>query len=212
MYNVYINERLLRIISLHDLIGKAEMVFKLRGDELKSKLGILIEAFEDNQDVETMVLQSADIDKTWETFRSLYTEMKAAGGVVINENHQLLMIFRNGKWDLPKGKIEKGEEPDTAAIREVYEECGIGMLKLSKQIETTFHTYPFKESKVLKKTYWFLMTTTDRNTPVPQFEENILDVQWKNKSEVKKALQNSYASIAMLLQEQILEPENGLLG
>jgi 8-oxo-dGTP pyrophosphatase MutT (NUDIX family) len=212
MYNVYINERLLRFVSVHDLLGSADMVLKLTGDESKSNLRVLIEAFEQNLLTETMVLQSANIDKTWKTFKSLYTVMHAAGGVVINENHQLLMIFRNGKWDLPKGKIEAGEEADAAAIREVYEECGIGMLKLSKQIVTTFHTYPYKESKVLKKTYWFLMSTKDTATPVPQYEENILDVQWMNKTEIKKALLNSYASIARLLQEQVLEPEHGLLG
>ncbi len=212
MYNVYINERLLSLASMHDPLGSAEMVLKLRGDEPRASLEALVDSFEKNEKTNSLVLQSADIDKSWRDFKSLYTVMEAAGGVVINENHQLLMIFRNGKWDLPKGKIEAGEEADAAAMREVFEECGVGMLKLSKQIETTFHTYPYKDMKVLKKTYWFLMSTTDRTTPVPQYEEGILDVQWKNKAEIKRALHNSHASIARLLQEQVLEPAHGLLG
>lgn len=212
MYNVYINERLLRFISVHDLMGSAEMVLKLSGEESKKSLGSLIDAFEKNLHTESVVLQSENIDKTWKTFNSLYTLLEAAGGVVINEKNQLLMIFRKGKWDLPKGKIEKGEEADVAAMREVLEECGIGKLKLLKQIETTFHTYPYKEHRVLKKTYWFLMSTDDQSQPVPQYEEDILDVKWMSRADTKKALQNSYASIARLLQEQILEAENGLLG
>ena len=122
------------------------------------------------------------------------------------------MIFRNGKWDLPKGKIEAGEEADVAAVREVYEECGIGELKLSKQIKTSFHTYPYKETVILKKTYWFLMSSTDISIPVPQLEEGIVEARWMDKAEVKKALKNAYSSIVELLNEQILETEYRPLG
>ena len=122
------------------------------------------------------------------------------------------MIYRNGKWDLPKGKIEHAEEPDTAAIREVFEECGVGYLKLQKQVQTTFHTYPFKDHKVLKKTYWFLMSTVDESDPIPQLEEGITEAKWVNRSELKSAMRNSYASIVNLLKEQVLEHEPGLLG
>ena len=212
MYKVYINERLLKIVGAHDSVDGAEMVLKLKGDEGKNQLKILIESFEQNSQTESLILQSGNIDLTWKTFRSLYTILEAAGGIVINQHHKLLMIFRNGKWDLPKGKIERGEDPDTAAIREVYEECGIGLLRLSKQVETTFHTYPYKESKVLKKTHWFLMSTSDESVPVPQLEEGIVEVCWKDRVEVKVALKNSYSSIAGLLQKQVLEPEHGLLG
>ena len=122
------------------------------------------------------------------------------------------MIFRNGKWDLPKGKIEQGEDPDTAAIREVFEECGVGMLNLIKQVSTTFHTYPYKDIKVLKKTYWFLMVSNDTNRPVPQIEEGITDARWMTKGMVKEALMNTYASIADLLNEQLLDAPDHYLG
>lgn len=212
MYNVYINERLLRFVGIHDSVANAEMVLKLKGDEPADHLAVLVEAFEKNHQTESLVLQSQHIDKTWKSFSSLYEVMEAAGGVVLNKKNELLMIFRNGKWDLPKGKIERGEDPDTAAIREVYEECGIGYLKLLKQIQTTFHTYPFKDHKVLKKTLWFLMSTEDEEEPIPQLEEGITEVKWMNRSGVKTALKNSYASIAFLLREQIPDHASGMHG
>ena len=213
MYQVYINERLLKFVGTYDPIGNAEMVIKLKGNEPKDYLKVLVNAFEENPQTESLVIQSENIDETWKKFTSLYTILKAAGGVVINsQTNKLLMIFRNGKWDLPKGKIEAGEEADVAAVREVYEECGIGELKLSKQIKTSFHTYPYKETVILKKTYWFLMSSSDISTPVPQLEEGIVEARWMDKAEVNKALKNAYASIVELLNEQILETEYKPLG
>ncbi len=212
MYNVYINERLLRFVGIHDSVANTEMLLKLKGDEPTEFLAVLIEAFEKNQQTDSLVLQSLQIDRTWKNFCSLYEVMEAAGGIVLNKKNELLMIYRNGKWDLPKGKIEKGEDPDTAAIREVYEECGIGYLKLMKQVQTTFHTYPFKDQKVLKKTYWFLMSTEDDEEPIPQLEEGITEVKWMNRAGVKVALKNSYTSIANLLKEQIPDYASGLHG
>ena len=213
MYQVYINERLLKFVGTYDPIGNAEMVIKLKGNEPKDYLKVLVNAFEENPQTESLVIQSENIDETWKKFTSLYTILKAAGGVVINsQTNKLLMIFRNGKWDLPKGKIEVGEEADVAAVREVYEECGIGELKLSKQIKTSFHTYPYKETVILKKTYWFLMSSSDISTPVPQLEEGIVEARWMDKAEVNKALKNAYSSIVELLNEQILETEYKPLG
>jgi 8-oxo-dGTP pyrophosphatase MutT (NUDIX family) len=213
MYQVYINERLLKFVSAFDPIGDAEMVIKLKGNEPKDHLKVLVNSFEENQQTECLVIQSENIDETWKKFTSLYTILKAAGGVVINQQtNKLLMIFRNGKWDLPKGKIEAGEEPDVAAVREVYEETGIGELKLSKQIKTSFHTYPYKDTIILKKTYWFLMSSTDISVPIPQLEEGIVEARWMDKAEIKKALKNAYSSIVELLNEQILETEYRPLG
>lgn len=212
MYNVYINERLVRLVGPQEKFSGADIVLKLKGNESKEKVSILLQAFEDNPQANTMVIHSEQIDNTWKSFTSLYTILEAAGGVVLNQYGQLLMIFRHGKWDLPKGKIEKGEEPDAAAVREVFEECGVGDLKLSRQLETTYHTYSFNERNILKRTYWFLMSTTDDSTPVPQGEEHILAAEWKSKVQVEKALKNSFASIAALLHGTELEYKDGLLG
>jgi 8-oxo-dGTP pyrophosphatase MutT (NUDIX family) len=193
-------------------IRGADMIFKLSGNESKQELKVLIDSFELNDLISTLFLQSPEIDKTWKTFCDLYLILEAAGGIVVNDKDCLLMIFRNGKWDLPKGKIEKGEEPDTAAIREVFEECGVSGLSLKKQLNTTFHTYTYKDEKILKKTFWFLMNTSDSNKLIPQLEEGITEARWLTRGQVKEAMRNTYLSIADLLNEQIFDDTNDLLG
>lgn len=212
MYKVYINDRLLQFLPMKTSISGADMVFKLSGNETKQELKVFIDSFELNDLITTMFLQSPEIDKTWKTFCDLYLILEAAGGIVVNDKNCLLMIFRNGKWDLPKGKIENGEDSDTAAIREVFEECGVSGLSLKKQLNTTYHTYPYKEDKVLKKTFWFQMSTSDTNKLIPQLEEGITEARWLTRGQVKEALNNTYSSISDLLNEQIFDDENDLLG
>ncbi len=212
MYKVYINDRILQFLPMKSSIRGADMIFKLSGNESKQELKVLIDSFELNDLISTLFLQSPEIDKTWKTFCDLYLILEAAGGIVVNDKDCLLMIFRNGKWDLPKGKIEKGEEPDTAAIREVFEECGVSGLSLKKQLNTTFHTYTYKDEKILKKTFWFLMNTSDSNKLIPQLEEGITEARWLTRGQVKEAMRNTYLSIADLLNEQIFDDTNDLLG
>lgn len=212
MYEVYINERQL-VFSRDGLNSNgADMLLKLSGSESTDHMRQLIASFENASEISRVVLQSLDIDRSWLTFCSLYKIISAAGGMVYNHFGHLLLIFRNGKWDLPKGKIEEGEEPDAAAIREVNEECGIGFLELKKQIRTTYHTYPYKNDRVLKKTYWFLMTTKDNAVPVPQHEEGIIDAKWMSKAQVFDVLPNAYNSIATLIRYQMDDMPADLLG
>lgn len=128
--------------------------------------------------------------------------IEAAGGLVKNENGELLMIFRSGKWDLPKGKIEKNEKPEEAAVREVEEECGISGLTIIRPLESSFHTYIHKEKTVLKKTYWYEMRCTDKSPLIPQTEEGITDVRWMNPQEVEKAMENTFRSIEEVVRSK----------
>lgn len=121
--------------------------------------------------------------------------IEAAGGRVKNAKGELLMIFRNDKWDLPKGKLEKGEAPEVAAVREVEEECGIGKLKIIKPLPVTLHTYKHNEKFILKKTYWYEMSCADEKKLTPQKEEGITEVKWMNEKEVERALENTFHSI-----------------
>ncbi len=212
MYQVFINDRLLQFTPLREIVKSAEIILKLTGFESPTQLEQIIQSFEVNKATDHIVLQSADIDRTWVTFCSLYQVLEAAGGVVYNLHDEMLLIFRNGKWDLPKGKIETGEDPDQAAIREVNEECGIGYLQLEKQIATTYHTYPYQGKKVLKKTFWFIMKTKDTSKPIPQLEEGIIDAKWMNKQGVEEALENTYSSIGLLLKEQLNGKPSSYLG
>jgi 8-oxo-dGTP pyrophosphatase MutT (NUDIX family) len=119
--------------------------------------------------------------------------VRAAGGVITHQE-KCLMIFRRGKWDLPKGKIDEGENSQTAAVREVKEECNIEA-QIQQKVCTTWHHYWSMGKIVLKKTKWYLMQTSTPDTIAPQKEEDIEAIVWMEKHEVYKALSNSFVSI-----------------
>jgi 8-oxo-dGTP pyrophosphatase MutT (NUDIX family) len=128
-------------------------------------------------------------------FSALFKPINAAGGLVKNTKGEFLFIFRNGKWDLPKGKIEKGEGIETAAIREVEEECGIGQLKIVTELASTYHIYFIENKAILKRTHWFEMSSNDLSPLVPQITEGITDVQWLPKTALKQVYDNTFPSI-----------------
>jgi ADP-ribose pyrophosphatase YjhB (NUDIX family) len=135
------------------------------------------------------------IEQLFRYFSSMFRTIEAAGGLVKNEKGEWLFIFRNGKWDLPKGKIEKNESIETAAIREVEEECGITDLTIIKELPATYHTYSLEEKNILKRTYWFEMTCKDRSELIPQLEEGITEVKWLSKNDLKQVYENTYESV-----------------
>ena len=140
------------------------------------------------------------ITENWESFCAAYKLIKAAGGLVYNNKNQLLMIFRNGKWDLPKGKLEVGENIEQCAIREVGEECGISELLITQQLQETYHTYEIKGQKILKRTYWFKMLSTYKGNLVPQNEEGITEVVWVDEEDIAEKLENSFGNIVELFK------------
>lgn len=123
----------------------------------------------------------------------------AGGGKVYNAEGKILFIYRNGKWDLPKGKAEKGESIESTAIREVEEETGVTGLEIVKPIETTYHVFKRRGRYRIKITYWFEMKTNFEGTLYPQEKEGITKVKWLGKKKTKKALENSYANIKLLV-------------
>lgn len=139
----------------------------------------------------------------WIKFCSKHILIEAAGGVVFNNKKQILMIFRNGNWDLPKGKLEANENIQECAIREVEEECGVFNLRIVSSLQNTYHTYQENGKSILKKTYWFIMTTSFNNKLTPQINEGITKVEWVNKQCIAKKLKKSYANISDLLIKYI---------
>ncbi|PJE39811.1 MAG: NUDIX hydrolase [Flavobacterium sp.] len=129
---------------------------------------------------------------------------KAGGGLVYNKAGDVLFIFRNGKWDLPKGGIEKGEEIEDTAIREVEEETGVTNLKITHKLQKTYHVFKRGGKYKLKVTHWYEMRTDFTGTPKPQANEGIEKVAWLNPEEIKEALKNSYENIKLLFQEEEL--------
>ena len=143
-------------------------------------------------------VESADVELAWQSFKQNFKVIESAGGVVM-KNQEILFIYRNGKWDLPKGKLEKNESVPVCALREVEEECGISQLTIVKELAATYHSYLQAGENVLKITYWFLMDCTDESSLIPQTEEGIELAEWKNKKAVQLALENTYPSIKLVL-------------
>lgn len=139
-----------------------------------------------------------NLDECWRQFQSNFKSQKAAGGKVINANNEVLFIYRFNKWDLPKGKLEKGESILACAVREVEEECGITNLQIVKPLETTYHIYKEKGNIILKTTYWFLMYSDYDGELTPQLEEGIEQVVFKNEGASVEALKNTYENIKLL--------------
>ncbi|HZH70811.1 MAG TPA: NUDIX domain-containing protein [Flavobacteriaceae bacterium] len=131
-------------------------------------------------------------------FKKLLPVVTASGGLVKNKKGEILFIKRNGKWDLPKGRVERKEDVGSAAIRETEEETGVTGLEIVKPLQVTYHLFNRNNSLKIKETYWFEMKTTYTGSLVPQTNEGITKVRWKNSEKVKEALQKSYANIQEL--------------
>ena len=128
-----------------------------------------------------------------------YPEIIAAGGKVINQNSEILFIYRNKKWDLPKGKAEKNENISQTALREVIEETGIKNLTIVKPLEKTYHIFKKGSKHYLKSTYWFEMTSDYNGKFKPQKKEGISRVEWIDKETIGSILPKSYANIRLLI-------------
>lgn len=138
-------------------------------------------------------------DKLLKKFLKKLPNVVAGGGKVYNENGDILFIYRNDKWDLPKGKTEGKETIEETAIREVTEETGVSGLEIVKPLDTTYHIFKRNGRYKIKVTYWFEMTSTFNGYLYAQVEEGITKVEWLNKEQTREALENSYANIRALI-------------
>lgn len=138
-------------------------------------------------------------NKLIKKFLKLLPNVVAGGGKVYNDKGDILFIFRNDKWDLPKGKLEKDETIEEAAIREVEEETGVEGLEIVKPLNMTYHIFKRHGKHKIKVTYWFEMKTTFNKELRPQHNEGITKVAWLSPEDTQKALKNSYANIKLLV-------------
>ena len=132
-------------------------------------------------------------------FLRLLPNIVAGGGKVINSDGKILFIFRNGKWDLPKGKAEQKETIDQTALREVEEETGVKGLSITKPLEITYHIFKRNDQYFIKKTYWFEMFSDYIGDLKPQIKEGITKVKWVGPKKLKKVKKNIYANIEALI-------------
>jgi len=143
-------------------------------------------------------------DKIEKFLRQKISFVEAAGGLVYNNKKEILFIYRNQKWDLPKGHLEVGESFENCAMREVAEETGVKGLKINKFINKTFHVFKQNGKFKLKITYWYEMHTTHKGDLIPQRKEGIKKAKWKNFEKSQKALQSSYENIKLLFPKEYL--------
>ncbi|WP_040278691.1 NUDIX hydrolase [Psychroserpens damuponensis] len=150
--------------------------------------------------LEAVRLIGKNEEKLLSKFLKLLPNVIAGGGKVYNSKGEILFIFRNNKWDLPKGKTEKKETIEETSLREVEEETGVQGLEIVKPLDTTYHIFKRNGKHKIKVTYWFEMKTTFEGKLFPQENEGISKVEWLSPEASIKALENSYANIKFLVK------------
>lgn len=196
MYKVFVNEKKL-LVSKHP-----ENLEKDLGFESFTTLEIALDLLE-NTSVKELNVFGENIEEIWKEFQKLFRIIEAAGGLVTNPQGELLFIKRLGKWDLPKGKMEKGESREESAIREIEEETGLKDVELGKFINTTYHIYIERNGeKILKCTHWFEMSFDGEDTSTPQIEEGITEVAWKNTPQIKEEVfPSTFQNIKLIVND-----------
>lgn len=192
MYKVFINDKLLFLTN--ELVEETDFqIFLLESVNIQKLIGKYFDG-----SVTKAVLYHPDENLLLQTLKEKLVVNKAGGGKVYNKKGEILFIFRNGKWDLPKGGIEKNESIEDTAVREVEEETGCKNLKVGKKLEKTYHIFKRNGEYRLKVTHWFEMTTNYDGPLMGQLNEGIEKVAWVKPEEVLEKLENSYENIKLL--------------
>lgn len=197
MYEVFVNESPL-ILTNERPENANGCLFPLEGDSIMEAIEQL-----SKKKLKKAYLYHPDASKILKLFMLKIPVVVAGGGFVVNPKGKVLFIKRNGKWDLPKGKVDKGESIERAALREVEEETGAKGLVVEKFLRTTYHVFKRGEAFRLKQTHWFLMSTDYSGPFKAQKEEGITKVKWKGPIKARRALKNSYKNIRILYDDPL---------
>ena len=146
------------------------------------------------------VFVHSNLDELKKAFQKKFTVVRAAGGLVKNEDDKLLMIFRRNRWDLPKGKVDRNEKLQDCALREVQEETGLKNVKLEFDLTTTYHAYFEGTKHILKESHWFAMTVQGEQKLTPQIEEDITEIQWVDQNNILTFLEKTFPLISDIMQ------------
>jgi 8-oxo-dGTP pyrophosphatase MutT (NUDIX family) len=200
-YKIYINDSVLHLSGngMQRERTPGSLVVVYRGH--RKSLFNYIDLLEKSPVSKEVTIVTDDLKKLFKDFKSLYKTVKAAGGVVRN-GEDVLFIYRRGSWDLPKGKLDKGETYKQAAVREVLEETGLSEVRLGGKLCTTYHTYKLEGRRILKKTAWYIMETEERTLSV-QHEEDIEKGEWMPVMDIKKRKLKTYRSITGILDQYL---------
>ncbi|WP_427873054.1 NUDIX hydrolase [Flavobacterium sp. MMS24-S5] len=200
MYKVFVNDKPLFLTN--EISRETDFqLFLLESIDIEQ---LIIKIFQNK--IQKAILYHPDESEIMKTLKAKIPVNKAGGGFVYNKKGEVLFIFRNGKWDLPKGGIEKGEDIEATAMREVEEETGVNQLRITNKLQKTYHIFKRNGKYKLKITHWFEMQSDFEGTPHGQIEEGIEKVAWLNPDQIKEALKNSYENIKLLFEEDKSAP------
>ena len=195
MYKVFVNRLIINLTSDKEFLNdsKTYLLSSISIKEIIKKLKIHDEVF----------LYYPDKKKLLKEFKEKLVTIKATGGIVTNKKNQILFIYRKGKWDLPKGKMEKNESKKESALREVIEETGVKKLKIINFFSTTFHLIKVKREYFLKETHWYTMKTKYDGKLKPQKSEGIISAKWKTFDEALEIKKKTFKNIAIILTKYL---------
>jgi 8-oxo-dGTP pyrophosphatase MutT (NUDIX family) len=199
MYKVFFNERI--VLLTDDFIRNFQvrhgLFYKYRNvDDLKE----LISFYWKLKRIDTLFIFHYDIEELRERFKSCFEQIYAAGGLVRNKEGKYLIMRRRERWDLPKGKVNRGETFEQAAVREVTEECGLHGLEIVNPLLSTYHSYFIDDRTILKRTSWFDMVYSGTAEPVPQWDEDITEIRWVSKDDLGRITGNTYLAVLDVLK------------
>ena len=205
MYKVFINDKPLILSASPDFnfpFGIPELKVKI-GDPISIKQAFAKLTEHNFNFSSALFYNNQNEDKLLDDFISTFPLLEAAGGIVMNIEEERLFIFRFGKWDLPKGKIESGESIEEAALREVQEETGINRPDIITALPSSFHMYMHKGKWTLKRSHWFAMQYKGNETLIPQQEEGITRAEWRGSDKLDEVFANTYSSLHDLLHTDL---------
>ena len=171
---------------------------------LPDDMEIIISGIKAKQKIKHYFVITKDVEKTFMLFSSYFNILQSAGGLVLNDKDDILMIHRFNHWDFPKGNIEENEQTKDAAIREVIEETGIKDVSITKELSKVYHIYDYADDWILKETFWYLMYSEYAGILTPQLEEDIVAAKWVSLDFLNEYIQDSYPGLALLVAENKL--------
>lgn len=198
MYKVFVNDVPI-ILSTQKKVGSQYTSYSIKHVDFEKLIIDII-----NKKIHYVNLYHKKENKLLHHLKKKLKVITAAGGMVFNPKKEILFIHRKGRWDLPKGKVDKGESLEEAAIREVWEETGVQNLKIIRFIDTTYHILKRNGKYKLKETYWYEMFSDYDGDLVPEVEEGIKKVKWKNFEKSQKAINKSYENVKLLFPSEYL--------
>ena len=204
MYKVFFNQKPLILTNKIQYLSDTEPLLFIKYTSVTQ----IIKALKSSKNSKVF-LYHKDMDKLWKGFKKKFPIVEAAGGLVKRTDNKLLFIFRNNKWDLPKGGVEKKELIIDAAKREVTEENGVADITVEKKISETYHIFKKGKRFRLKKTYWFKMSTTYTGKTKPQTEEGIEKTKWVSNKNIEDILNDAFENIRIIVLEVL---KNDALG